>query len=152
MQKIWALLYSLYIVGKAPENHSKGIYVLGKIALALVPFKNWRYYVWHFCERKMTQYPIEECEYITELCSGPHYMQNEYPKGVFAHAVIHNFEGYLMPVPEDYDTYLKMAFGDYMQLPLVEKRVCHHEYEFMDMKKGYKAYRGIYYCKEKSAK
>ena len=152
IQKIWALLYSLYIVGKAPENHSKGIYVLGKIALALVPFKNWRYYVWHFCERKMTQYPIEECEYITELCSGPHYMQNEYPKGVFAHAVRHSFEGYLMPVPEDYDTYLKMAFGDYMQLPPVEKRVCHHEYEFMDMKKGYKAYRGIYYCKEKSAK
>jgi lipopolysaccharide cholinephosphotransferase len=26
MQKFWALLYSLFIVGKAPENHGKAIY------------------------------------------------------------------------------------------------------------------------------
>ena len=51
----------------------------------------------------------------------------------------------MLPLPVDYDTYLRMAFGDYMQLPPVEKRVCHHEYEFMDMQRSYLAYRGIYY-------
>jgi hypothetical protein len=38
-----------------------------------------------------------------------------------------------------------MAFGDYLQLPPEEKRVCHHEYEFMDMENSYKNYRGEYY-------
>ena len=29
----------------------------------------------------------------------------------------------------DYDTYLKATFGDYMQLPPIEKRVSHHSFE-----------------------
>ncbi len=144
-QKMWALLYSLFVVGKAPENHGKLVYHLGKLALALAPSQNGRYRVWRHCEKKMTQYPIEECDYITELCSGPHYMQNEYPKKTFDHAVRRSFEGHELPIPSDVDQYLTMAFGNYMELPPAEKRVCHHEYEFMDMHKSYLAYRGIKY-------
>ena len=149
-QKLWALGYSLFIVGKAPENHGKTVKFLGKAALALTPFPAWRYGLWRLCERKMSRYPIEKCRYITELCSGPHYMQNEYPKEAFDHAIRRSFEGHMLPIPVGYDTYLRMAFGDYMALPPVEKRVCHHEYEFMDMHNSYRNYRGIYYLvKEK---
>lgn len=145
MQKVWALLYSLFVVGKAPENHGKAIYTAGKILLSIVP-RSCYYQVWHFCEKKMTQYPIEDCQYITELCTGPGYMKNEYPKECFESALRVPFEGHMMPIPVGYDTYLKMAFGDYMQLPPEEKRVCHHEYEFMDMEHSYRNYRGIYYA------
>lgn len=144
-QKLWALLYSLFIVGKAPENHGKVVCWGGKVLLGIVRPRVWRYAAWRFCERKMTQYPIEQCEYITELCSGPHYMQNEYPKEYFAKAVRVSFEGYELPIPVGYDGYLRMAFGDYMQLPPKEKQVCHHEFEFMDMDNSYKNYRGVYY-------
>ena len=144
-QKIWALLYSLFIVGKAPENHGRLIYWMGKIALGLSPFSSWRYNIWKLCERKMSQYDIRECAYITELCSGPNYMQNEYPKEIFDRQLRVEFEGYNLPIPYGYDKYLTMAFGNYMELPPKEKRVCHHEYEFMDMEKGYLNYRGIYY-------
>lgn len=146
MQKIWALLYALFIVGKAPTNHGAILNFGSKVLLMLVKPKAWRYAAWRLCEKKMTQYPIEECDFITELCSGPRYMQNEYPKEFFSSAIRVPFEGHLMPIPVGYDGYLKMAFGDYMQLPPVEKQVCHHEYEFMDMENSYTNYRGVYYC------
>lgn len=146
MQKIWALLYSLFIVGKAPCNHGRMVKLGGQVLLFLVKPKSLRYRVWHSCEKKMTRYPIEECDYITELCSGPHYMQNEYPKEAFSSALRVPFEGHLLPIPVGYDTYLKMAFGNYMQLPPEEKRVCHHEFEFMDMETSYRKYKGIWYC------
>lgn len=145
VQKIQALLYSLFIVGKAPENHGKAIYWLGRVLLGLVRPKVWRYAVWSRCEKKMSRYPIEQCEYITELCSGPHYMQNEYPKACFEKAIRVPFEGHELPVPVGYDGYLRMAFGDYMQLPPKEKRACHHEFEFIDMDNSYENYRGVYY-------
>ena len=149
IQKTWALLYSLFIVGQAPKNHGRGVYLLGKTILTLVPFQSWRFHAWRLCEKKMTCYSIEKCDFITELCSGPHYMQNEYPKEVFAYAVRRNFEGYQMPIPVGYDEYLSMAFGDYMQLPPEEQRICHHEYEFIDMNRGYRVYRGSKYFIQK---
>ncbi len=152
MQKMWALAYSLYIVGKAPENHGKAVTALGKLGLALVPSNKMRYRLWRFCEKKMTKYAIRDCRFITELCSGPHYMQNEYPAEAFAEEKRVSFEGHMFPIPVGYDTYLKMAFGDYMTLPPKEKQICHHEYEFMDMDTPYTQYKGVYYCVPKEKK
>ena len=47
----------------------------------------------------MTKYPIEECDYITELCTGPHYMKNEYPKEIFSKPLYKEFEDGLYPIP-----------------------------------------------------
>lgn len=145
MQKLYALAFSLFNVGKAPDNHGGLVNLIGKIALKLISSEKLRYKIWKFCEKQMTKYPIEKCDYITELCSGPHYMQNEYPKEAFAEEKRVLFENYLLPIPADYDAYLTMAFGDYMSLPPEEKRVCHHEHEFLDLENGYLKYKGIYY-------
>lgn len=144
-QKFWALLYSLFIVGKAPTNHGKWVTRLGKVLLALVKPNAWRYRVWRFCEKQMTKYPIGECSYITELCSGPKAMGYEYPKRCFERAVPMLFEGHYLSMPADYDTYLTIAFGDYMHLPPEEERVCHHEFECIDMEHSYRIYRGKKY-------
>lgn len=151
-QKLWALLYSLFIVGKAPENHGKAVYLAGKFLLLLAKPKGLRYRLWRLCERKMTQYPIEKCDLITELCSGPHYMQNEYQKEWFAEEVRMEFEGEYFPLPQGYDGYLRMAFGDYTVLPPEEKRVCHHAFEVMDMDNSYRIYRGKKYFVNKDRK
>lgn len=147
-QKIWALLYSLFVVDNAPTNHGGIIETIGKIGLSLVPTWKQKCKIWGFCEKQMSKYPIEECDFITELCAGPGYMQNEYPSTAFAYPIRKSFEGHMLPIPVGYDVYLKMAFGDYMKLPPVEKRVAHHEYEIIDLENGYKKYRGVkYYTK-----
>ena len=42
------------------------------------------------------------------------------------------FEGKPYTVPRDYDYVLRRAYGDYMQLPPVEKRVQQHRPEYID--------------------
>ena len=101
--------------------------------------------VWH-----MTKYPIEECDYITELCVRYNYMVNEYPKEIFASAVYKPFEDTSLPVPVGYDTYLHMAFGDYMQMPPEEDQVPSHDGIYVDTKRSYKEFEGIYYPKERT--
>ncbi len=144
-QVFWALLYSLYCAQLVPENHGKGTALLGRIALGIVPSRKLRYKLWRMAERHMSRYQIADCDSITELCAGPGYMKNRYPKEAFASAVYKEFEGELMPLPVGYDEYLTIAFGNYMQPPPKEKQVAHHDCVFCDLKHSYKIYKGIYY-------
>lgn len=149
MQVFWALVYSLYCAQTVPVNHGKAVSVAGKIALTLVPSKKLRYKLWKLAERKMTKYPIKECNYITELCSGPYYMKKQYPREAFDKAIWVDFEDVKMPIPQGYDVYLRTAFGDYMKLPPKEKQKPHHDAIFIDLNNSYKKYKGVYYLKRK---
>lgn len=149
MQVFWALVYSLYCAQTVPVNHGKAVSVVGKIALTLVPSKKLRYKLWKLAERKMTKYPIKECNYITELCSGPYYMKKQYPREAFDKAIWVDFENVKMPIPQGYDVYLRTAFGDYMELPPKEKQKPHHDAIFIDLNNSYKKYKGVYYLKRK---
>lgn len=149
MQVFWALVYSLYCAQTVPVNHGKAVSVAGKIALTLVPSKKFRYKLWKLAERKMTKYPIKECNYITELCSGPYYMKKQYPREAFDKAIWVDFENVKMPIPQGYDVYLRTAFGDYMKLPPKEKQKPHHDAIFIDLNNSYKKYKGVYYLKRK---
>lgn len=145
-QKLWALAYALFIVGKAPENHGKFIYGVGKILLFLVPSKRLRNRIWRLSEKQMSKYPISSCQSVTELCSGPRYMRLECPAEVFFGQKYVPFEDTLLPIPVGYDTYLTTAFGDYRTPPPLSQRVCHHEYECLDLEHSYRMYKGEYYC------
>ena len=43
--------------------------------------------IWKFAQKQMSKYDIKDSKYITELCSGPGYMKNKYPKEIFEKAV-----------------------------------------------------------------
>lgn len=149
IQKFWALIYSLYITQMIPKNHGKIVTFLGKTLLFLVPIRKIRWRIVRLAEKKMTKYNIKDCDYITELCSGPKYMQNEYKKEWFEEAIYKEFEGELMPIPKGYDEYLKMAFGDYMKLPTKEKQIPEHNVVYCDLENSYKKYKGKYYMVNK---
>lgn len=143
MQKFWALIFSLYLAQLVPENHGKLVTIIGRFMLWIVPSKKIRYRIWKFAEKNMSKYKIKDCEKITELCAGPGYMQNEYPKKAFESAVYKEFENHLMPIPVGYHEYLSIAFGDYMTPPPKEKQIAHHDMVFYDLDNSYKKYENL---------
>lgn len=51
-------------------------------------------------------------------------------KRIFSHFTEYPFEGRMLPVPVEYDAYLRYLFGDYMTLPPEEERQSHHLYSY----------------------
>lgn len=138
LQKLNAMIYSLFLAQIVPENHG-GIMALGsKFLLSIVKSPKAREKKWRNAERRMSKYKISDCEYITELCEGVHSMQPQYPKEWFASAVYREFEGLQMPIPVGYDPYLKKAFGDYMTPPPEDKQKPHHDMILVDTERSYK--------------
>ena len=148
-QILWALIYSMFNNNEAPTSKGKGAYLLGRFLLTLTPTQGMRYRVWRLAEKRMSRWPITpETKHITELCARYQYMVNDYPAEAFASAKWVEFEGLSMPVPIGYDTYLRMAFGDYMQLPPEEERIPKHEAVLVDTEHSYRQYKGTYYCRK----
>lgn len=59
----------------------------------------------------------------------------------FAEGVDVEFERLCLRAPKDYDAYLRRLYGDYMQLPPIEKQVGHHYTDIVDLDKSYLSYR-----------
>lgn len=145
-----ALVRQIYINQEPLTSAGKLIYSVSKIMLLVCPSWKQRYRIAMWAERRMTRYLFGSTSKVTELCArfGP--MLREYPLEAFKRAVYLPFEGLTMPVPMGYDTYLTMAFGDYMQLPPEDEQRPKHEAVYIDTEHSYRNYKGIYYCKEQS--
>lgn len=143
-QMFWALIYSLYCSQIVPKNHGKLTKFLGSLLLKIIPGENLKYKIWRFAEKQMIKHKISDCTHIKELCAGPNYMKNEYPKEIFESAEYKNFEGYLLPIPVGSDKYLRIAFGDYLKLPKKEEQIPQHDIVFLDLEDSYKKYEQIF--------
>ena len=133
IQYYHAMMYSLFITEFVPEKHGKLMRFICSLLLKLFPSREKRTKIWKKHEKKMTKYSFNTHKKCTELCAGPHYMLNEYPQKAFAKAVYHDFEGMSVPLPQGYDEYLTMAFGDYMQMPPEDKQTPHHDLVALDL-------------------
>lgn len=145
IQLFWALMFYLFNRGFAPKNRGKMAYVAGKALLFLVPGKGLRAVLWKFAERKMTQFKIEESDYVTELCVTWKYMKIAYPKKIFMGKRLELFEGELYPIPLQAEDYLSLAFGDYRSLPPLEDQIPKHDSLYIDLHKPYVYYKNKYY-------
>ena len=54
-----------------------------------------------------------------------HYFGEIVPTGILFPVITGEFEGFASNIPNGYDAYLKNLYGDYMQIPPVEKREKH---------------------------
>lgn len=136
IQMLWSMIFSLYCSRIVPVNHGKIVSFISRILLFLIPSDNLKYKIWKFAENQMSKYKISDSKFITELCAGPHYMKNEYPQEIFSGVIYKSFENYLMPLPAGYDSYLRIAFGNYMKLPPKEKQIPHHDIVYLNLKEN----------------
>ena len=103
----------------------KIINFIGKIIL--IPFST---YTILKCIDKISQkYPYDSTPYAGGICDtvvGERAMINS---EVFKGSLQHEFEGRLYKIPIGYDKWLRRIYGDYMQLPPIEKRTTHHVFK-----------------------
>ena len=66
--------------------------------------------------------------HVYENCLGVYNSKNAWLKKDFDNVQDAIFEGHIVKVMSGYDDYLSTIYGDYMQLPPVEKRVTHHSF------------------------
>ena len=140
MQYFHTIIYSLFLAQVVPENHG-GVIALGsKILLGIFRGKKIRRKLWRTAEKHMKKYKREENQYMTELCSGPHWMKVKYPKRIYDGIDHVTFEGIELPVASGYKEYLELVFGDYMTPPPEDQRVPHHDIAYLDLSTPCKVY------------
>ncbi len=132
-QLLWTMIYSLFLAQVVPENHGGFASFSSRILLGVFRGDKIRRKIWKFAEKQISKYSFEDNKYVTELCSGPKWMVPKYPKEIYSGVSYVTFEGERMPCMSGYDEYLRMIFGDYMQLPPKEERKPHHEIAYLDL-------------------
>ena len=88
-------------------------------------FGNIRFYL-KICESLAKS--NEETDWVS-MPSDTGYLGRVYPRRLFTSFTDAEFCGYMMKIPEDYDAYLSIDYGDYMQIPPPEKREVHSAYK-----------------------
>ena len=70
----------------------------------------------------------DDCTYIAAVATLIWGNKEIFKKELFTSTVKLEFEGRLMDCPSGYDSVLGQVYGDYMQLPPIEKQISHHSY------------------------
>ncbi|MBQ5686699.1 MAG: LicD family protein, partial [Ruminococcus sp.] len=118
-----------------------GVIAFGsRLLLGIFRGKKIREKLWRLGEKHMKKYRREDNQYMTELCSGPHWMKIKYPKHIYDGTDYVTFEGIRLPVAKGYREYLTLVFGDYMTPPPKEQQVPHHDIAYLDLHTPCKIY------------
>lgn len=92
--------------------------------------------VLNLIEKNLRSADYNSCEYIVNFFGG--WREKEIMKKKWVtEPILWEFEKIKIYIPMDYDAYLTNLYGNYMQLPPIEKRVSHHDYIYMNLNKSY---------------
>ena len=149
LQVAHGMLYCCFNFQRLPEHKSRAIYYMTRAALGLVRSPKLRYRIWKHEEKMHSRYKVSEHALVASFGEGLGIMKQRFPKEWFLQPGKAMFEGHEMPVPADVDAYLRISYGDYMQLPPEEEQIPRHDAVFVDLEHGYQQYKGIKYCVKK---
>lgn len=147
-QRICAILFSIYINQRLPDNQGKVLRALTGLPLSIVRNPKTRYRMWKWAERHMVKPSFGESQTAVELVTGLKAMMRPLPRKWFKDTKLVAFEDTQMPVAIGVDSYLRLIFGDYMQMPPADQRKAKHHTAMIDTETPYTAYRGKYYLVE----
>ena len=90
-------------------------------------------------DKLFKKYDYDKCDTIVNY-GGAWGKREIMPKDYIGKGAVGEFEGLTVMLPEQTDKYLTCLYGDYMQLPPVEKRVGHHYATVIDFDNPYTKY------------
>lgn len=64
---------------------------------------------------------------------GRNVYKGSFPKAWLDEVIYHDFEGYQLPIPKEYDNYLRYLYGDYMALVPASDRRTSHDIVMLDL-------------------
>ena len=127
--KFWRHL--LFLRGRDPFKHGKG-------PRSWFPWLLHKTYSLEDLQNKvkgyMTKYPYETSDYVCDYDDG---LRGVIEKRILGTPQVYPFEDKQFLGVEHYDEYLSNKYGDYMQLPPVEKQIQHHFFR-LDLNRPYK--------------
>lgn len=91
-------------------------------------------------EQIITEHPYGSSDTVGNYL-GAYGIREFVPKHYFGSPMKYQFEDTELYGPEKSDAYLRAIYGDYMQLPPVEKRINTHQYYFVDLDLPYRNYK-----------
>lgn len=100
--------------------------------------------VWKMYEANNKKYMNSKVEYVDTVALPPYAKQgiHFYKKQDVQQTVPHKFEFIELDIPKGNDRCLRQQYGDYMELPPIEKRGTHHDFiVYYDPDKPYREYR-----------
>lgn len=139
------IIYSVYNIQVEPEFHGNGLMEIGtRFLLKAVKNPNKRYRIWTRAQKHMVRKNKEKSQYV-DLLTYFKMIFMPMPKAWFETIKV-PFEDTEINVPVEFDKYLTTFYGDYMELPPVEKRAVQHHTVYIDLNNPYTIYKGKYYC------
>lgn len=93
----------------------------GKLFSFIHPYPVW----YNKCDKTVQKYVNKETRLVSIPTGRGHYFGEIQPRSIFFPPAKHDFEGIESNIPNNYDKYLSALYGDYMQIPPVEKREKH---------------------------
>ena len=118
-------LWLVYTRGYAYTKGSKFLKIVSK--LLLLKSRKRQLKIRNKLEKKILSYRTMEKDYSLASLACPASLNNIFPADVLDDVQQIDFEGTKASIYKDYDSALRITFGNYMQLPPEEERVCKHE-------------------------
>ncbi len=127
LKKILLLKYGFSIDGDSIIK--KVVYLPFKLVSKLNKEKKWK----ELFDKNAQRYNNINTTKVVNLCGAYSYKKELKDRYYLESLILHKFEGLMISIPENYDSYLREVYGDYMVLPPESQRVSRHGVSFIDL-------------------
>lgn len=129
--------YHIFLTRIAEIREERALYknasiVVSRLLLNFLNVRDMRIKLNNMCKKNI----YEDCEWIGNIF-GNWGLNEVMPKSVMGTPKEYNFEGIKVFGAEYADKYLESLYGNWRQLPPVEKQVSHHDFIEFDLEKSY---------------
>ena len=126
LQKLVSEMYHLAVSRSVAQNRGGFKKTLSAVIVACTPRWLFRQYE-KFAKWAMLKLGGQQSSLISNIFGKKGYYKETVPAWYLEEQIELPFEGHLLPVPKEYDIYLRAIYGDYMELPPEAERQPHHK-------------------------